>query len=63
MPTKVFVDVNIVIDLIEKRDFELEYVVQLFKLAEQQKTLICISESIIKNALYITGLHKKLAYC
>ncbi len=60
MPTKVFVDVNIVIDLIEKRDYELDYVIQLFKLAEQNKIIIYLTESIITNALYITKLPKQL---
>jgi predicted nucleic acid-binding protein len=60
MPAKVFVDVNIVIDLIEKRDFELDYVVRIFKAAEQKEIQLFVSESVITNTLYITGLSKQL---
>jgi predicted nucleic acid-binding protein len=60
MRTKVFVDVNIVIDLIEKREFELEFTKSIFLLAEQNNIEVYISESVISNALYITNLPKQL---
>ena len=61
MAIKVFVDTNIVIDLIENRDFERDAVHSLFHLAEQDEIQLYVSETVITNSLYITGLAKQLS--
>jgi predicted nucleic acid-binding protein len=60
MATKVFVDTNIVIDFIENRDFEREAVYSLFNMAEQEEIQVYVSETVITNTLYITGLADQL---
>ena len=56
MAIKVFADTNIIIDLIEQRDFDLDSIHQIVKLSESGEIDIFISESVITNALYITKL-------
>jgi predicted nucleic acid-binding protein len=60
MATKVFVDTNIVIDLIENRDFEREAVHSIFNMAEHDEIQVYVSETVITNSLYITGLAEQL---
>lgn len=60
MVVKVFVDTNIVIDLIENRDFDRVSISNLFLLAENAEIEIYISESVITNALYITKLPNQI---
>jgi predicted nucleic acid-binding protein len=60
MATKVFVDTTIVIDLIENRDFEREAVHSIFNMAEQDEIQVYVSETVITNSLYITGLAEQL---
>jgi predicted nucleic acid-binding protein len=61
MATKAFVDTNIVIDLIENREFEREAVHSIFNMAEQEQIQVFVSETVITNSLYITGLSEQLA--
>ena len=60
MAIKVFADTNIVIDLIENRDFEREAVHAIFNMAEQEEIQVYVSETVITNSLYITGLAEQL---
>jgi predicted nucleic acid-binding protein len=60
MVVKVFVDTNIVIDLIENRDFDRVSISSLFLLAENAEIDIYISESVIINALYISNLPEQI---
>lgn len=60
MAIKVFADTNIVIDLIENRDFEREAVQNIFNMAEQEEIQVYVSETVITNSLYITGLAEQL---
>lgn len=60
MSIKIFADINIVIDLIENRDYKKEEVKSIFLLAEQGDIDLYISESVITNTLYITGLGSQL---
>ena len=60
MATKIFTDTNIIIDLIEQRLFELDLIHQMIFLAESGEIEIYISESVITNALYVTG---RTAFC
>lgn len=56
MAFKVFADTNIIIDLIEQRDFDLDSIHQIVKMSEAGEIDIYISETVITNALYITKL-------
>ena len=60
MDVKVFADTNIVIDLIQNRNFARKEVKSIFLMAEQDEIDLYISESVITNTLYITGLHNQL---
>lgn len=60
MAIKVFADTNIVIDLIENRDFEREAVQAIFHMAEQEEIQVYVSETVITNSFYITGLAEQL---
>ena len=61
MATKAFVNTNIVIDLIENREFEREAVHSIFNMAEQEQIQVFVCEKVITNSLYITGLSDQLA--
>jgi predicted nucleic acid-binding protein len=60
MAIKAFVDTNIVIDLIENRDFEQDSVHSIFHMAELEEIQVFVSETVITNSLYITGLAEQL---
>jgi predicted nucleic acid-binding protein len=60
MSLKIFADTNIIIDFIEQRPFDLKYVNKVFESAENNQIDILISESVITNAMYITGLHAQI---
>jgi predicted nucleic acid-binding protein len=55
MAYKVFLDTNLIVDLIEQRPFDREYLVKLFELAEKNEIDIFISESVVTTTLYITN--------
>lgn len=60
MRIKAFVDTNIVIDLIENRDFERSSIATLFSKAENKEIDLFVSETVIVNSLYITNLSEQL---
>ncbi len=60
MVVKVFTDTNIIIDLIENRDFDRASIASLLSLAENAEIEIYISESVVTNALYITNLPEQI---
>jgi predicted nucleic acid-binding protein len=60
MALKIFTDTNIVIDFLEQRPFELNYVNQIFELAENNEITVLVSESVITNALYLTELNHQI---
>lgn len=60
MVAKVFADTNIIIDLIENRDFDRASIASLFSLAENAEIEIYISESVVTNALYVTNLPEQI---
>ena len=60
MPLKVFADTNIIIDFIEQRPFDIGNVNSLFESAENKVLSVLISESVITNALYVTGLNAQI---
>ncbi len=60
MALKIFTDTNIVIDFLEQRPFELNYVNRIFELAENNEITVFVSESVITNALYLTELNQQI---
>ncbi len=61
MAIKAFADTNIIIDFIENRDFDRLSVNKFFLAAEEGDPDIYVSESVITNSLYITGLDKQIS--
>lgn len=60
MRLKVFADTNIVIDFIEQRPQDLFSVNKIFKAAEENRIEIFVSESVLANALCVTGLDQQI---
>ena len=60
MGLKIFTDTNIVIDFLEQRPFELNFVNRIFELAENNEITVFVSESVITNALYLTELNQQI---
>jgi len=60
MALKLFADTNIIIDLIEQRPHDITSVNKIFKASEENKIEIFVSESVLINALYVTGLDQQL---
>lgn len=58
MAYKIFLDTNIYLDLLMHREFELEAVHEIVKLAEKGIIDLYISESIITNIFYILRKEK-----
>ena len=58
MVNKIFLDTNIVVDLLLQRQYELEATEEIFRLGEKDKIDLYISESIITTAFYIARKHK-----
>ncbi|HEY8689698.1 MAG TPA: PIN domain-containing protein [Chitinophagaceae bacterium] len=60
MVPKIFLDTNIVIDFLEQRLFDIDYTNQIFTLAEGNDVIACVSETVITNAIYVTGLEDQV---
>lgn len=60
MALKLFADTNIIIDLIEQRPHDIASVNKIFKASEENRVEIFVSESVLINALYVTGLDQQL---
>ena len=60
MVPKIFIDTNIIIDFLDQRMFELNKTNLLFKLVEDNNVTGFVSESVITNAIYITGLEERI---
>lgn len=60
MGLKIFINANIIVNFIEQRPFNLVFVNKLFEFAENNQIDLCISESVVTNALYITGLDAQI---
>lgn len=58
MVNKIFLDTNIVVDLLLERKYELDAIEEIFKLAEKEKVDLYISESVITTTFYILQKHK-----
>ncbi len=60
MAYKIFLDANIIIDLLMERKQELDAINEIFNLAGKEIISLYISESIIANAFYILRKEKKI---
>jgi predicted nucleic acid-binding protein len=60
MAYKIFLDANIIIDLLMERKQELDAINEIFNLAEKEIISLYISESIIVNAFYILRKEKRI---
>ncbi|MEO6950104.1 MAG: PIN domain-containing protein [Ginsengibacter sp.] len=60
MASKLFLDTNIIIDLLAERNYELDSIHEIIKLSEKGITDLYISESIIATVFYILRKEKKI---
>ena len=60
MAYKIFLDANVIIDLLMERKQELDAINEIFNLAEKELISLYISESIIANAFYILRKEKRI---
>jgi predicted nucleic acid-binding protein len=60
MAYKIFLDANVIIDLLMERKQELDAINEIFNLAEKELINLYISESIIANAFYILRKEKRI---
>jgi predicted nucleic acid-binding protein len=58
MVNKIFLDTNIVVDLLLRRNYELDAIEEIFRLDEKEKIDLYISESIVTTTFYIARKHK-----
>lgn len=60
MAYKIFLDTNIIIDLILERNYELDAIYEIFNLAESEKIELFISESVITTTFYVLRKEKRI---
>jgi predicted nucleic acid-binding protein len=60
MAYRLFLDTNIIVDLLMERDFELDAIHEIIKLSEKGIVEISISESIISTTFYIMRKERKI---
>ena len=60
MAYKIFLDTNIIVDLLIERKYELDSINEIFKLAEKGIIDLYISESVITTTFYILRKEKKI---
>lgn len=60
MAYKIFLDNNIIIDLLAERNYELDSINEIIKLSEKGITDLYISESIITTSFYLLRKEKKI---
>lgn len=60
MAYKIFLDANIIIDILMERKQELDAINEIFNLAGKEIVSVYISESIIANAFYILRKEKRI---
>jgi predicted nucleic acid-binding protein len=58
MLNKIFLDTNIVVDILLQRKYELDAIEEIFRLDEKEKIDLYISESVITTTFYIARKHK-----
>ncbi len=62
MVYKIFLDTNIMVDLLMERPFELDAIHEIFKLSEKEIIDLYISESVITAIFYILRKEKGLTH-
>lgn len=60
MDYKIFLDTNIIVDLLMERKYELDAINEIFILAGMEKISLYISESIIATTFYLLRKEKKI---
>jgi predicted nucleic acid-binding protein len=60
MAYKLFLDTNIILDLLAERDFELDSIHEIINLSEKRITELYISESVITTIFYLLQKEKKI---
>lgn len=60
MAYKIFLDTNIIIDLLMERRYELDSINEIFKLAGKELINLYISESVITTTFYIFRKEKRI---
>jgi predicted nucleic acid-binding protein len=58
MASKLFLDINIIIDYVQERDYELNAIKEIMHLAELRKLELFISESVIATSFYFLQKQK-----
>ena len=58
MASKLFLDINIIIDYVQERDYELDAINEIMHLAELRKLELFISESVIATSFYFLKKQK-----
>ena len=58
MASKLFLDINIIIDYVQERDYELDAIKEIMQLAELRKLELFISESVIATSFYFLKKQK-----
>ncbi len=60
MAYKIFLDTNIIVDLLMQRPFELDAIHEIFTLSEKEIIDLYVSESVITTTFYILRKEKKI---
>ncbi len=60
MAYRVFLDTNIIVDLLMERKYELDAIYTIFKLAEQGEIDLYVSESVITTTFYVLRKDRKI---
>ncbi|MGN6533442.1 MAG: PIN domain-containing protein [Ginsengibacter sp.] len=60
MAYKIFLDTNIIVDLLMERNYELDAINEIFILEGKEKVSLYISESIIATTFYIVRKEKRI---
>ena len=60
MAYKIFLDTNIILDLLMERKYELDSINEIFKLAGKEIINLYISESVIATTFYVLRKEKKI---
>ncbi len=60
MASKIFLDTNIIVDLLMERNFELDAIHEIFNLSEKGIVDLYVSESIITTVFYLFRKEKKI---
>jgi predicted nucleic acid-binding protein len=58
MANKIFLDTNILIDYVQERNYELDAIIEIFKLGDLGKIDLYISETTITTSCYVLGKQK-----